>query len=79
MARTWSVTQYQNTVRLMLNQLINMVLVQKQKNRLVKQENTEIGLGINESTRQFQLNEEKIMWLKDYIAEFQLNRKGWCW
>lgn len=55
---------------------INMVLVQEQKNRLMKQENIEIGLGINQNIRQFKLNEEKIIWLKDYIAKFQLSRKS---
>lgn len=36
----------------------------------MKQENIEIGLGINQNIRQFKLNEEKIIWLKDYIAKF---------
>lgn len=34
----------------------------------MKQEN--IGVGINQNIRQFKLNEEKTIWLKDYIAKF---------
>lgn len=67
--------QYQNTRGLMLNKYYQlMLLVWEQKNSLVKQENTEIDLGINKKYKAVS-GEEKIICLKDYTTEVLLEQE----